>query len=80
MATSGKHSWIENSDVFSLFPTLVWKTQLRAEVHEAIDASALELLRSLRQGLPEPSPDHLAALQPGSLRAWQAMRRNPQHA
>jgi len=53
MANSGKHSWIENSDVVSLFPTLVWKTQLRAEVHEAIDASALGLLRSLRQGLPE---------------------------
>src|SRR5256885_9376786 len=53
MATSGKHSWIEDSDVFSLFPTLVWKTQLRAEVHEAIDTSVLGLLRSLRQGLPE---------------------------
>src|SRR2546426_8932639 len=53
MATPGRHSWIEDSDVFSLFPTLVWKTQLRAEAHEAIDASALGLLRSLRQGLPE---------------------------
>ena len=38
MATSGKHSWIESSDVFSLFPTLAWKIQLRAEVHEPIDA------------------------------------------
>src|SRR5438034_3499440 len=53
METSGKHSWIEESDVFSLFPTLVWKTQLRAEVHGAIDASVLGLLCSLRQGLPE---------------------------
>ena len=53
MAISGKHSWIENSDVFSLFPSLVWKTQLRAEVHKPIDASALGLLHSLRQGLPE---------------------------
>jgi hypothetical protein len=53
MAIPGKHSWIENSDVFSLFPTLVWKIQLRAEVHEPIDASALGLLHSLRQGLPE---------------------------
>ena len=53
MAISGKHSWIENSDVVSLFPTLVWKIQLRAEVHEPIDASALGLLHSLRQGLPE---------------------------
>jgi len=53
MAISGKHSWIEGSDVVSLFPTLVWKIQLRAEVHGPIDASALGLLRSLRQGLPE---------------------------
>ncbi|MGH8033605.1 MAG: hypothetical protein ACREO9_00155, partial [Lysobacterales bacterium] len=53
MAISGRHSWIEGSDVVSLFPTLVWKIQLRAEVHEPIDASALGLLHSLRQGLPE---------------------------
>src|SRR3989442_10479743 len=62
MAISGKHSWIENSDVVSLFPTLVWKIQLRAEVHEPIDASALGLLHSLRQGLAE--------LKPGE--AWQS--------
>ena len=62
MAISGKHSWIENSDVFSLFPSLVWKTQLRAEVHEPIDASALGLLHALRQGLP--------VLQAGE--AWQS--------
>jgi hypothetical protein len=53
MAISGKHSWIESSDVVSLFPTLVWKIQLRAEVQEPIDASALVLLHSLRQGQPE---------------------------
>ena len=62
MAISGKHSWIKNSDVFSLFPTLAWKIQLRAEVHEPIDASALGLLDSLRQGLP--------ALKTGE--AWQS--------
>ena len=53
MATSDKLSWIESSDVVSLFPTLVWKIQLRAEVHEPIDASALGLLHSLRQGQPK---------------------------
>lgn len=53
MANSGKRSWMENSDVLSLFPTLAWKIQLRTEVHEPIDASALGLLGSLRQGLPE---------------------------
>lgn len=47
------HAWIENADVLSLFPTLVWKIQLRAEVHDAIDAGVLGLLHSLRQGLPE---------------------------
>jgi len=62
IAISGKHSWIENSDVVSLFPTLVWKIQLQAEVHEPIDAAALGLLHSLRQGLPE--------LKPGE--AWQS--------
>ena len=53
MTTSRTRSWIENSDVVSLFPTLAWKIQLRAEVREPIDASALGLLHSLRQGLPE---------------------------
>lgn len=53
MATLDKLSWIESSDVVSLFPTLVWKIQLRAEVHERIDASALGLLHSLRQGQPK---------------------------
>lgn len=62
MAISDKQSWIESSDVVSLFPTLVWKIQLRAEVHEPIDASALGLLQLLRQGQPE--------LKPGD--AWQS--------
>ena len=53
MTISGKHSWIETSDVLSLFPTMVWKIQLANEVHERIDASALGLLHSLRRGLPE---------------------------
>jgi uncharacterized protein (TIGR02466 family) len=53
MTTTGKHSWIEYSDVSSLFPSLAWKIQLRPEVHEPIDASVLGLLHSLRQGLPE---------------------------
>ena len=59
---SGKHAWLEDSDVLSLFPTLVWKIQLRAQIHDPIDASALGLLHSLRQGLAE--------LKPGE--AWQS--------
>ena len=54
MASSGKHSRFETSEVFPLFPTLVWKMQLRAEVHEPIDASVLGLLRELREGQPKP--------------------------
>jgi hypothetical protein len=38
------------------FSTLVWKIQLRTEVHEPIDASALGLLQLLRQGQPELKP------------------------
>ena len=53
MATPRKQSWMESSDVFALFPTHVWKIQLRPEVHEPLDASVLDLLRSLRQGLPD---------------------------
>jgi uncharacterized protein (TIGR02466 family) len=62
MATPGKHSWLEGSDVLALFPTLVWKLQLRAEVHEPIDARVLGLLHSLQQREPE--------LKPGE--AWQS--------
>jgi len=50
--TDGK-PWIEHSDVFSLFPTLVWKIQVEAGVRESIGASVLALLHSLRQGMPE---------------------------
>ena len=53
MAAARKRTWIENSDVLSLFPTLVWKIRLRPEVREPINASALALLQSLRKGLPE---------------------------
>lgn len=62
MAISGKESWIKSSDVLSLFPTLVWKIQLRAEVRARIDANVHGLLHSLRRGLPD--------LQPGE--AWQS--------
>lgn len=55
MARSGKHSWFEDSDVLSLFPTLVWKIRLRAVQREAVDASVLGLLPFLRRGSPELS-------------------------
>ncbi len=56
MATSSKRSWIEASDVLSLFPTLVWTIQLRDDVREPIAVSVLGLLHSLRQGEPELKP------------------------
>jgi len=77
MANSGKHSWIEGSDVVSLFPNLVWKIQLRAEVHEPIDAAALGLLHSLRQGLPELKYATGFPCVFASLRRCQRQRRDP---
>jgi len=56
MSTAGKHPWIEDSDVVSLFPTLVWKIQVRAELCESIEASVRGLLSALRQSLPELKP------------------------
>ena len=41
--------WLENSDVMSVFPTLVWKLQLKAEFHQPIDERILAALR--KQGL-----------------------------
>jgi hypothetical protein len=34
MAISDKHSWVETSNVLSMFPTRVWEMQLRAELRE----------------------------------------------
>ena len=62
MTISGKHSWVETSDVLSMSPTLVWKIQLRAELHKQINVSARGLLQSLRQGLPELKPGEALAV------------------
>lgn len=48
-----RDSWIEASDVIPMFPTLVWKIQVRAELHEAIDAKIVPVLESMRRGLPK---------------------------
>src|SRR3972149_6862915 len=45
--------WLESSDVMSMFPTLVWKLQLKAEFHQPIDERILAALR--REGLPAPA-------------------------
>lgn len=42
--------WIETSDVISMFPTLVWKIQLEAALHQPLDARILALLARMRAG------------------------------
>jgi uncharacterized protein (TIGR02466 family) len=37
------------SDVFPMFPTLVWKVQLKPELHEAMDAKLLAVLDEMRR-------------------------------
>ena len=39
-----------------MFPTLVWKIQLKADLHEAIDAKILSALERMRRGLPKLEP------------------------
>lgn len=49
-------AWFEASDVIPMFPTLVWKILLKAELRDAIDAKALTVLERLRRGLPTLKP------------------------
>ncbi len=55
---------METSDVISMFPTLVWKIQLKSPLHEAIDARVLAMLDGMRRDLPP--------LEPGQ--GWQSER------
>ncbi|HXM83008.1 MAG TPA: 2OG-Fe(II) oxygenase family protein [Burkholderiales bacterium] len=48
--------WLEASDVVPMFPTLVWKVRLKAELREAIDAKILAALEAMRRDLPELAP------------------------
>lgn len=45
--------WIEASDVIPMFPALVWKIQINAELRDAMDAKILAVLESIRRDLPE---------------------------
>lgn len=51
MAEHGE-PWIAASDVIPMFPTLVWKIELRAALRDEIDAKMLAVLAELRRGLP----------------------------
>jgi uncharacterized protein (TIGR02466 family) len=44
--------WIKNSEVHSLFPTLVWQIALRPEVHEPLDRRIIGRLDAMRGSLP----------------------------
>jgi uncharacterized protein (TIGR02466 family) len=59
---SPRERWIEASEVVPMFPTLLWKIRLKAQLREAIDARILSALEVLRRGLPK--------LEPG--RGWQS--------
>ncbi len=45
--------WIEASDVIPMFPTLVWKIQINAKLHDAIDAKILATLERIKRDLPK---------------------------
>lgn len=49
-------SWTEESDVIPMFPTLVWKIQLNAQRHEAINPIILAALARMRREAPKLAP------------------------
>ena len=46
--------WVESSDVLPMFPTLVWKLQLKAELHQPMDAKMVAALDLVRAAAPLP--------------------------
>jgi len=48
--------WIEASDVIPMFPTLVWKVLLKAEVRDSIEVKVLAALERMRRDLPKLEP------------------------
>lgn len=53
---AGNDPSFDASDVIPIFPTLVWKVQLKRELHEAIDSKILRVVERLRGNAPEPGP------------------------
>jgi uncharacterized protein (TIGR02466 family) len=53
-AQSGR--WNDASDVIPMFPTLVWKIELEAQLRETIDAKAFAALSRVRRDLPPIAP------------------------
>jgi uncharacterized protein (TIGR02466 family) len=50
--------WVSSSDVIPMFPTLVWKAQLEAQLHREIAARVLTALAHMRGSLPLLAPGH----------------------
>jgi uncharacterized protein (TIGR02466 family) len=48
--------WIEESDVIPMFPTLVWKLQLKAQMHEATNSKIIAALARMRREAPRLAP------------------------
>jgi uncharacterized protein (TIGR02466 family) len=48
--------WAHMSDVIPMFPTLVWRVELEAQLREAISACALPALSSMRSKYPPLGP------------------------
>jgi len=55
--------WMEVPEVVRLFPTFVWRCQLRPEIHRPINAAILSQLDAMRRG--QPPPDRGVAWQLG---------------
>ena len=51
-----KEPWIEASEVIPMFPTLVWKLQLKADLRETMEARILAALEGIRRDLPRLAP------------------------
>jgi uncharacterized protein (TIGR02466 family) len=44
--------WVESSDVVPMFPTLLWKLQLRPEHHKPMDEAMLSMVARMRGAAP----------------------------
>lgn len=51
-----EHSWIKSTDLLSIFPTFVWKVQLRAKFYEEVNKSILTALNRMHRRSSELTP------------------------
>jgi uncharacterized protein (TIGR02466 family) len=47
-------AWIEASDVIAMFPTLVWKIQVKPEVRDSIESACLAALGTMKHDAQKP--------------------------